>query len=113
MKDAQKPDIGRPKEGRYVIPDFQREFEWRPWDVRDMMRSIFLDYHIGSQLLWKGTKSNFDAVSCEGIYGCKGTGNRERRKLGPPQLRLTSNTGRTRRRSQGKWRRWEESRPNN
>jgi hypothetical protein len=41
MKDAQKPDhiclntlIGRLKEGRYVIPDFQREFESRPWDIR-------------------------------------------------------------------------------
>jgi uncharacterized protein with ParB-like and HNH nuclease domain len=80
MKDAQKSDhislntlIGRLKEGRYVIPDFQREFEWRPWDIRDLMRSIFLDYYIGSLLLWKGTKSNFDALSCEGIYGYEGT----------------------------------------
>jgi uncharacterized protein with ParB-like and HNH nuclease domain len=37
MKDAQKPDhislnalIGRLREGRFAIPDFQREFEWRP-----------------------------------------------------------------------------------
>ena len=37
MKDAQKPDhvslntlIGRLREGRYVIPDSQREFEWLP-----------------------------------------------------------------------------------
>ena len=67
MKDAQKPDhislstlIGRLKEGRFVIPDFQREFEWKPWDIRDLMRSIFLDYYIGSLLLWKGKKENFD-----------------------------------------------------
>jgi len=84
MKDAQKPDhislntlISRLKEGRFVIPDFQREFEWRPWDIRDLMRSIFLDYYIGSLLLWKGTKNNFDALSCESIYGYDGTGNRE------------------------------------
>src|SRR5665811_2325489 len=84
MRDAQKPDhislntlIGRLKEGRYVIPDFQREFEWRPWDIRDLMRSIFLDYYIGSLLLWKGSKNNFDALSCESIYGYEGTGNRE------------------------------------
>ena len=51
MKDAQKPDhislntlIGRLRDGRFVIPDFQREFEWKPWDIRDLMRSIFLDY---------------------------------------------------------------------
>jgi uncharacterized protein with ParB-like and HNH nuclease domain len=51
MKNAQKPDhmslntlIAQLREGRFVIPDFQREFEWRPWDIRDLMRSIFLDY---------------------------------------------------------------------
>ncbi len=61
MKDAQKPDhislgtlIGNLKQGRFVIPDFQREFEWNPQDIRDLMRSIFLDYYIGSLLLWKG-----------------------------------------------------------
>jgi hypothetical protein len=76
MKDAQKPDhvslntlIGRLKEGRFVIPDFQREFEWRPWDISELMRSIFLDYYIGSLLLWKGKKENFEALSCEPIYG--------------------------------------------
>ena len=53
MKDAQKPDhvslnglIGRLKEGRFVIPDFQRDFEWQPWDIKDLMRSIFLDYYL-------------------------------------------------------------------
>ena len=76
MKNAQKPDhvslnniVTRLKEGRYVIPDFQREFEWKPWDIRDLMRSIFLDYYIGSLLLWTGKKENFDALSCEVIYG--------------------------------------------
>ncbi len=84
MKDAQKPDhisldtlIYRLKEGRFVIPDFQREFEWRPWDIRDLMRSIFLDYYIGSLLLWKGKKENFEALSCEPIYGYSGNNNSE------------------------------------
>ena len=27
--------------GRFVIPDFQREFEWEAWDVRDLIKSIF------------------------------------------------------------------------
>ena len=43
MKDAQKPDhvslntlINRLKEGSFVIPDFQREFEWRPWDIKNI-----------------------------------------------------------------------------
>ena len=61
MKDAQKPDhvslntlVNYLRDGRFVIPDFQREFEWKPWDIRELMRSIFLDYYIGSLLLWKG-----------------------------------------------------------
>lgn len=76
MRDAQKPDhvslntlISRLKDGRFVIPDFQREFEWKPWDIRDLMRSIFLDYYVGSLLLWKGKRENFDSLSCETIYG--------------------------------------------
>lgn len=79
MKDAQKPDhislntlVGRLRDGRFVIPDFQREFEWKPSDIRELMRSIFLDYYIGSLLLWKGKKENFEALSCEPVYGFQG-----------------------------------------
>ena len=79
MKDVQKPDhvslttvIDNLCDGRYVIPDFQREFEWKPWDIRELIRSIFLDYYIGSLLLWKGTPANFDALACESLYGFTG-----------------------------------------
>ena len=96
MRDAQKPDhvslntlIGRLKEGRYVIPDFQREFEWEPWDIRELMRSIFLDYYIGSLLLWKGSKRNFETLACEPIYGYEGDENREHIVL-DGQQRLTA-----------------------
>lgn len=96
MKDAQKPDhislntlIMRLKEGRYVIPDFQREFEWKPWDISDLMRSIFLDYYIGSLLLWKGKRENFDALSCEPIYGFMGNSKPESIVL-DGQQRLTA-----------------------
>ena len=81
MKDAQKPDhfsltrlIGHLAEGRYVIPDFQREFEWKPWDIRELIRSIFLDYYIGSLLLWKGKSESFNALACESLYGFVGSG---------------------------------------
>lgn len=84
MKNAQKPDhtnlttlIDRLREGRYVVPDFQREFEWAPWDIRDLVRSIFLVYFVGSLLLWDGKKENFDALSCEPIYGHPGSGKPE------------------------------------
>ena len=84
MKDAQKPDhvslntlVNYLREGRYVIPDFQREFEWKPWDIRELMRSIFMDYYIGSLLLWKGKEDNFDSLSCESIYAHPGDGRPE------------------------------------
>ncbi len=76
MKDAQKPErfslgslIDKLREGRFVIPDFQREFEWSPKDVRELLKSIFLDYYIGTLLLWKGKPENFKALSCVAIYG--------------------------------------------
>ncbi|MGA2792551.1 MAG: DUF262 domain-containing protein, partial [Roseiarcus sp.] len=80
MRDAQKPDhvslstlVNWLREGRFVIPDFQREFEWKPSDIRELMRSIFLDYYIGSLLLWKGKSENFAALSCEKIYDYQGS----------------------------------------
>ena len=96
MRDAQKPDhislntlVGRLRDGRFVIPDFQREFEWKPWDVGDLMRSIFSDYYIGSLLLLKGKPENFEALSCEPIYGYIGDGHREHIVL-DGQQRLTA-----------------------
>ena len=84
MINAQKPDhinlstlISWLHHGKFVIPDFQREFEWKPWDIRDLLRSIFLDYYIGSLLLWKGKEENFNALSCEPIYGQVENGNSE------------------------------------
>jgi uncharacterized protein with ParB-like and HNH nuclease domain len=81
MKDAQKPDhvsltvlVNRLREGRFVVPDFQREFEWKPWDISELMRSIFLDYFIGSLLLWKGKRENFVSLACEHLYGFQGQG---------------------------------------
>lgn len=80
MRTVQRPDhmslsnlLSRLQEGRFVIPDFQREFEWRPWDINALIKSIFLDYYIGSLLLWKGKRENFNALSCETIYGFNGS----------------------------------------
>lgn len=78
MKNVEKADrvhlgslIDSLKKGHYVIPDFQRDFEWAPWDVLELIRSIFMDYYIGTLLLWKGDKENFKMLSCESIYGFK------------------------------------------
>ena len=55
-----------------MIPDFQRDFEWAPCDINELMRSIFRDYYVGSLLLWKGKDENFEALSREAIYGFNG-----------------------------------------
>ncbi len=97
MRNAQRPDyisldklISNLKEGQYVIPDFQREFEWHPKDIRDLMRSIFLDYYIGSLLLWKGKKQNFKALSCENVYGYEGKKRDKKYIVLDGQQRLTA-----------------------
>lgn len=79
MKNVEKADrihlgslIEGLKKGQYVIPDFQRDFEWAPWDVQELIRSIFMDYYIGTLLLWKGDKDNFKMLTCESIYGFTG-----------------------------------------
>lgn len=97
MKDAQKPDhvslttlVNRLREGRFVIPDFQREFEWEPSDIRELMRSIFLDYYIGSLLLWKGKDQNFEALACEPLYGFSGAQSNREHIVLDGQQRLTA-----------------------
>lgn len=65
------------KEGRFAIPDFQREFEWKPQDIRELAKSIFQDYYIGSLLLWRSTSDSVDTLSCEPIYGFQGDGAQE------------------------------------
>ncbi len=79
MKNVEKADrmhlgslVDELKKGRFVIPDFQREFEWKPWDVLDLIKSIFMDYYIGTLLLWKGSKENYKMLSCEPIYAFNG-----------------------------------------
>src|SRR3954451_11990092 len=97
MRDAQKPDhrslgtlLGHLKEGRFVIPDFQREFEWTPQDILDLMGSLFLDYYIGSMLLWKGKQENFEALACEPIYGYAGGDSQREHIVLDGQQRLTA-----------------------
>ena len=72
MKNVEKADrvhlgslIDSLKKGHYVIPDFQRDFEWAPWDVLELIRSIFMDYYIGTLLLWKGNKENVKRITTQ------------------------------------------------
>jgi len=96
MKDTQQPGqvvlatlIEWLRDGRFVIPDFQRNFEWDTSDIRELMRSIFLDYYIGNLLLWDGKEENFDTLSCIPIEGFEGNDHREHIVL-DGQQRLTA-----------------------
>lgn len=78
MKNIETPDkmhlsklIDELRYGKFVIPDFQREFEWYPWDVAELLKSILEDYYIGTLLLWRASKENLELLDCESIYGFK------------------------------------------
>jgi len=96
MRDTQQPGqvvlatlIEWLRDGRFVIPDFQRNFEWDTSDIRELMRSIFLDYYIGNLLLWDGKEENFETLSCIPIEGFEGIDHREHIVL-DGQQRLTA-----------------------
>jgi hypothetical protein len=96
MKNIETPDkkhlgafISKLSEGNFIIPDFQREFEWQPWDVEELLESIFKDYYIGTILLWHAGKENITSLSCESIYGFTGKAEPEHIVL-DGQQRLTA-----------------------
>jgi len=54
--------------GEWVIPLFQRYFNWRKEDIRDFLKSIFLDYYVGSLLLWDVRKeTSIEVMPVQGI----------------------------------------------
>jgi len=45
-------DIITNAEKRWVLPNFQRYFDWGKEDIRSFLESIFSDYYVGAFLLW-------------------------------------------------------------
>ncbi len=46
-------DIISKAEEEWVLPKFQRYYDWSKNDIRDLLESIFYDYYIGSILIWQ------------------------------------------------------------
>ena len=42
--------------GKWRLPNFQRYFDWKKTDIRDLLESIFKDYYVGSLLLWESSE---------------------------------------------------------
>jgi hypothetical protein len=50
---------------RWSIPEFQRGFVWKPTQVRDLAESLWLDYPIGSLLVWNSGKQAEERVAID------------------------------------------------
>lgn len=50
---------------RWSIPEFQRGFVWKPTQVRDLAESLWLDYPIGSLLIWNSQKEVQERVAVD------------------------------------------------
>src|SRR5258708_30078167 len=47
-----KDIVERSVNHKWSIPEFQRGFVWKTTQVRDLVESLWLDYPIGSLLVW-------------------------------------------------------------
>lgn len=57
------------KNGKYLIPDFQRDYDWNANDINELLISIFSDYYIGNLLLWETGDANVSVLDCKHIQG--------------------------------------------
>lgn len=48
-----KDMLNRCQKSEWQLPNFQRYFDWKKTDIRDLLDSIFRDFYIGSLLLWE------------------------------------------------------------
>jgi hypothetical protein len=52
IKDIVERSVGH----RWSIPEFQRGFVWKATQVRDLIESLWLNYPVGTLLLWNGSE---------------------------------------------------------
>jgi len=70
QSDLLKELLKKAREGSLVLPDFQRDFVWKPADVTKLLSSLLNGYPIGGLLFMEssGDYGNrlLDGVSAEG-----------------------------------------------
>ena len=49
--------INKCSETKWVVPHFQRYFDWNKKNIKELIESVFYDYYIGSFLLWETKRS--------------------------------------------------------
>jgi uncharacterized protein with ParB-like and HNH nuclease domain len=56
------------QKGVWVLPNFQRYFEWKKKDVKDFLESIVNDYYVGALLFWDLSKEpQLDIMPIKGV----------------------------------------------
>jgi len=57
------------KEGDYVIPHFQRDFDWKPNQVCELFNSILNEYYAGTILLWALEDKDRELKMWDSLWG--------------------------------------------
>jgi hypothetical protein len=76
-------------DGEYVIPHFQRGYEWQPSMVSDLFVSIIQDYFAGLLLFWELSDDRVDTEVWDSVWGAPRTDSPSRAIL-DGQQRLAS-----------------------
>lgn len=76
-------------EGQYVIPHFQRGYEWQPSMVSDLFESILQDYFTGMLLFWELDAQRVREQIWDPVWGAK-NGTNPQKAILDGQQRLSS-----------------------
>ncbi len=77
------------KDGMYVIPYFQRGYEWDPSMVSDLFESILQDYYAGLLLFWELDATDIEGQKWDPVWGADNKGTPDKAIL-DGQQRLSS-----------------------
>ena len=81
--------MGNVTDGSYVIPYFQRGFEWEPSMVSELFESILQNYYTGLLLFWDLDDENANAEHWDPVWGATANDEPEKAIL-DGQQRLSS-----------------------